>query len=412
MSKSEKKKKHKQKKKKYKVKKEAKGDSNGRIHRSDIKEDRGVEVKRNDSISNIASQATKNMNDSTERKLKRKRSECSGVGSNDDALSATSENDMDADDISLEGKMVPSSRDSGNMSLVLVHKQSGKVYSSGERTQDGRRLVIGKLVKGNVELDPLAVEQMKRIEEVTSSSLDATTTEGGPAFPYPTDQNDHCETPLQSYKDIFPILNELCKSFGGNSKTMNIYDPYYCDGSVIKRLSSLGFGNVYNKKEDCYAVWHSNKEPQFDVLLTNPPYSEDHIEKLMKYVTSPAFGNTPWLLLMPQWVHKKDYFVNATTKNRTRPLNVFYVVPKKRYVYLPPANFREKKESDTHEKSSPFISMWYVWGGNDKRNQELINAFQKSAVVGNCDLARSKSALRDLRRSASGKGRKKKKARP
>ena len=115
---------------------------------------------------------------------------------------------------------------------------------------------------------------------------------------------------------------------------------------------------------------------------------------------------------MPQWVHKKDYYINATTKNRTKPCNPFYIVPKGRYVYLPPSNYREKKESGTHKKSSPFVSMWYCWGGDEKKNEKLMNAFLKSAVVGDCDLARSRSALRDLRRSGGGgKGSKKKKAR-
>jgi hypothetical protein len=31
---------------------------------------------------------------------------------------------------------------------------------------------------------------------------------------------------------------------------LRIYDPYYCDGSVIRNLAELGFTNVYNKKED------------------------------------------------------------------------------------------------------------------------------------------------------------------
>ena len=130
----------------------------------------------------------------------------------------------------------------------------------------------------------------------------------------------------------------------------------------------------------------------------------------MKHVTSSSFGDKPWLLLMPQWVHKKDYYANATTKNHSNRIDPFYIVPKKRYVYLPPANFREKKESDVHKKSSPFTSMWYCWGGNQKRNEELMNAFRNSSVSTYCDLARSKSALRDLRRSG-GNSNKKKKAR-
>jgi hypothetical protein len=321
-------------------------------------------------------------NDTRERNPKRKRSEYK-----DESLLKNS-----GDDSSLEGRMTPIPSDDGRTvsSLVLVHKKSGNVHSAGARTQDGCRLVIGTAVKGKIELDRIAVDEMKRLEE--SGQL-ATS---GLAFPYPTNSDDHCETPLQSYKDILPVLTELCKCDG----SLKIYDPYFCDGSVVKHLSSLGFDSVYNKKEDCYAIWESNSEPHYDVLLTNPPYSEDHLEKLMNHVTSPSFDK-PWLLLMPHWVHKKDYYANATSNKGARPCNPFYIVPKKRYVYIPPPSFREKKDSDVHKKSSPFVSMWYCWGGNEKRNEKMVNAFRRSAVSGDCDLARSRSALRDLRRSGS-----------
>ncbi|KAL3768183.1 hypothetical protein ACHAW5_007917 [Stephanodiscus triporus] len=327
-------------------------------------------------------------NDTGERNLKRNRPD-EDDADEDNAACANSE-----DDSSLEGRMTPIPSGDGKYcsSLVLVDRKSGYVYSAGARTKDGSRLVIGNTVKGKIVLDLLAVEEMKRVEELVTLSTP------GPAFPYPTNPDDHCETPLQSYKDILPLLNELCKSDVGGTHSMKIYDPYYCAGSVVNHLSSLGFGSVYNKKEDCYAIWKSKSEPHYDVLLTNPPYSEDHLERLMNHVASPSFDK-PWLLLMPQWVHKKDFYVNATSNNNAKPCNPFYIVPKKRYVYLPPAHFREKKDSDVHKKSSPFVSMWYCWGGSDKRNEELMNAFRKSTVSSNCDLARSRSALRDLRRS-------------
>jgi hypothetical protein len=333
--------------------------------------------------------ASNNDDDTRERNLKRKRSECNyeADADEDDAVTTNSDNDS-----SLEGRMTNISSEDGKdcLSLVLVDRKSGKVYSAGARTKDGSRLVIGKAVKGSIVLDQLAVEEMKRMEEIDTLST------SGPAFPYPTNPDDHCETPLKAYKDILPILNELRKSDGGGTDSMTIYDPYYCDGSVVKHLSSLGFGSVYNKKEDCYATWKSNSGPRYDVLLTNPPYSEDHLERLMNHVTSPSFDK-PWLLLMPQWVHKKDYYVKATSNEGAK--HPFYIVPKKRYVYLPPPSFREKKDSDVHKKSSPFVSMWYCWGGSDERNEELINAFRKSTASSDCDLARSRSALRDLRRS-------------
>ena len=56
-----------------------------------------------------------------------------------------------------------------------------------------------------------------------------------------------------------------------------IYDPYYCDGGVVRNLNSLGFPNIHNVKEDCYAIWQRQDLPSFDILVTNPPYSGDHV---------------------------------------------------------------------------------------------------------------------------------------
>jgi hypothetical protein len=37
------------------------------------------------------------------------------------------------------------------------------------------------------------------------------------------------------------------------------------------------------QKEDFYQVIERNAEPEHDVLLTNPPYSADHIEAILQY---------------------------------------------------------------------------------------------------------------------------------
>jgi hypothetical protein len=215
-----------------------------------------------------------------------------------------------------------------------------------------------------------------------------------------------------------------------------IYDPYYCDGAVIRNLNELGFTNVYNRKEDCYAVWEQQNAaatlssnspnshlPPFDVLVTNPPYSDNHIERLIQFISSNVFGARPWFLLLPNWVHKKDYFVQAsksttTAHGRAAALQPFFIVPPshRRYVYVPPPHFRSARKSDVHVKSSPFVSMWYCWGGTAHMNSRLMQYFYESkqhahsksqsssasASAGaswtECDLARSKSALRDLRR--------------
>ena len=178
--------------------------------------------------------------------------------------------------------------------------------------------------------------------------------------------------------------------WSANSPSCRIYDPYYCNGAVKDNLNHLGFPDIHNVKEDCYEVWQDpEKCPSFDVLVTNPPYSGRHIERLVHFAVN---SGKPWLLLLPNWVHKKDYFLEST-----KDLNAFYLVPRKRYVYKPPPAFREAKKSDVHKKSSPFCSMWYCYGGTATRTQKWIQQYQRLEATG-CDLARSKSALRDLRR--------------
>jgi hypothetical protein len=247
-------------------------------------------------------------------------------------------------------------------------------------------------------------------------------------FPFEVDPDDHCESPLEAYQDVaFLLHSPSCRT--GNAAISSrstspppiLYDPYYCNGAVVQNLNRLGFDNVYNRNEDCYAVWSAaaaaaaasstKSNPSrssfrlltFDALVTNPPYSSDHVEKLLQFVTSPQFGDRPWFLLLPNWVVKKDYYEQLVLSRGVTP---FYVVPRKRYVYLPPPNYRTTKASDTHKKSSPFVSMWYVWGGTRARTDLLVKEYyryqQQHHHQGKgpptCDLARSKSALRDLRR--------------
>ena len=57
------------------------------------------------------------------------------------------------------------------------------------------------------------------------------------------------------------------------------------------------------------------------MLVTNPPYSGDNVERLMQHCKS---SGRPFALLMPNWVYVKDYF------RRLFPTGIWYLVPKKR----------------------------------------------------------------------------------
>lgn len=323
----------------------------------------------------------------SKKKKKRKRQDLDENNDQDDDQVNQNENDSSS---SLEGRMVKRSCNrSGEEEdvMVLIDWAKKVVYSAFDRAPNGDRLVLGNVVNGKVQLD-----EVLQVDDESENMIKE--------FPYPTDPDDHCETPLDAYQDIAPFLDKLCQLLGKQKSELSIYDPYYCNGSVVRHLQSLGYTQVYNKKEDAYHVWSSasaDDYPPCDVLLTNPPYSGDHIEKLMQHVTSSSGGSKPWCLLMPTWVHKKDYYIRAIQSQ-----SPFYVVPrKKRYVYVPPKDFRERKASDVHKKSSPFISMWYICGGTSQRTNQLMEHYytlEKAGSGPQCDLARSRSALRDLRR--------------
>ena len=78
-----------------------------------------------------------------------------------------------------------------------------------------------------------------------------------------------------------------------------------------RHLANLGFTNVYNECEDFYARLRAQDFPDHDVLLTNPPYSSDHLQKIVRHATA---SGKPWLLLGPNFVYIKEYYRSATRR--------------------------------------------------------------------------------------------------
>ncbi|KAJ8605155.1 hypothetical protein CTAYLR_000505 [Chrysophaeum taylorii] len=226
-------------------------------------------------------------------------------------------------------------------------------------------------------------KKKKKNDEEIISPADET-----PCVAFAADPDDHCETPSEAYADVAPALEWLASRCGKTRGTVHLYDPYWCAGGVKSRLGELGFERVANDNVDCYATWDDR---EYDVLVTNPPYSGDHIARLARYCAVPG---CKWLWLVPEWTHKKEEFV-AALDGRV-PL---YLSPEKRYVYAPPPNMRAKKRSDTHKKTAPFHSIWICWAGTQPQTDALASwwkATQRSD--GALRVARSRSQLRDLRR--------------
>jgi hypothetical protein len=68
-----------------------------------------------------------------------------------------------------------------------------------------------------------------------------------PALEFKNDPDDHCETALEAYEHIKPLLLHLCKDLNKDACDLRIYDPYFCTGKTKKLLKSLGFPQVYNE---------------------------------------------------------------------------------------------------------------------------------------------------------------------
>lgn len=163
-------------------------------------------------------------------------------------------------------------------------------------------------------------------------------------YPYETEYGDHFETSYAAYRDLRPLLSLVATVVGKSKRELAIYDPYYCEGACIRHLRALGFENVRNVKEDFYAsaVYAGLGPPEYDVLVTNPPYSGDHKERIFRFAV--ACGK-PWAVLVPAYVLEKSYFPMSV-----RP---FFVSPNT-------GSYDFDHPHGTGHDVSPFESVWVV----------------------------------------------------
>ena len=140
-------------------------------------------------------------------------------------------------------------------------------------------------------------------------------------------KDDDYETPCNILKDILPYITEHKK----------IYDPFYCNGAIIKEWEKLD-KICYNTKEDAFNRQHPD---DFSILISNIPFSLK--EKCVKLGLE--LGK-PFMLLMPidamgsKWI--KKYWDELQ-----------FIIPDGRY------NFLKKGEMG---KGAWFDTMWVCKG--------------------------------------------------
>ena len=188
------------------------------------------------------------------------------------------------------------------------------------------------------------------------------------SFPYQIDEADHAETPAAAYEDIAPVLRSLAKHLSKPPAELKIWDPFYCTGAAARRLAAVGFPSVYHRCEDFHAVVAAGggAVPEHDVLVTNPPYSAEHLQKLFEHCVG---SGKAWALLLPWFVVRKPWFRTYAAGAGASGDRVAFLCPEKRYFFQPPkAMVAEGRDRVT----APFDTFWYLYMGSAAAQRETL----------------------------------------
>lgn len=278
-----------------------------------------------------------NEGESDTKRKRRKKKKAKRTNNGSHSLAPKSYNwDQDGEDESLEN--VERLEGFVYEGVLLLRDLDRDVIYSSERNPNGDLVEVGKwCAHGKHEFDTYEwkLPNLPRTKDPLKFRV--------------TDPADHCETNIRAYMDIKDALETIAGLTPGIERPADIrvWDPFFCTGRMRTHMISIGFPNVRNENEDFYEVKHN--PPSHDILLTNPPYSRDHIPRLLEYCTQ---LDSPCFLLLPSWVGKKDYFSRFDNQDS----RYFFITPKSgRYTYHNPGLDGAKVG-----RTAPFQSFWYV----------------------------------------------------
>lgn len=199
---------------------------------------------------------------------------------------------------------------------------------------------------------------------------------------------DDRETPAVAVADIGPVLAAVANSSGCALNDIHVYDPYYCKGAIKRHITSLGCSSqrIHNDPVDCYIAQKNKQVPPFDVLVSNPPYSADHIQRCIHYAVASA---KPWMLLLPSNVVLRPWFKAALKSQQ-----VMYIAPHERYGFECDEDPKlDSSKSSGSDKHVPFVTMWFVGGLSEDCSRLLVDSWATSGRSAAAALARTAEEL-------------------
>ena len=201
---------------------------------------------------------------------------------------------------------------------------------------------------------------------------------------------DDRETPLCALEDVSCLLDAQITD---KNEDLVVYDPYYCKGGIKIALGALGYRNVHNEDVDCYTAWKASAGspgavPKYHVLLTNPPYSADHIRRVVHYAIK---SGKPWAMLLPSNVLQRDWFVSITEKSKCK---MVFVAPFSRYSFVVPDSDTSTSTSTSGESThTPLATIWFIGGVDKGMVKRMQAAFERRGSNTRARLATTQSEL-------------------
>ncbi|CAK9030280.1 Pentatricopeptide repeat-containing protein [Durusdinium trenchii] len=126
--------------------------------------------------------------------------------------------------------------------------------------------------------------------------------------------------------------------------------PYYCMGACVRHMAALGFYNVWNQPLDFYNSEESI--PEYDVLVTNPPYSQEHVDAIFRFA---AKSKRPSCLLVPNYTIETKLFERLFKKKK-----LIFLGPERRYVYRSPPELRPSLRNKQRKYVAPYVTLWVL----------------------------------------------------